>query len=199
MMFDATKFGVAVVTQEALDSFGTGNLHYCYSWKYDTPVDEDEDATDESRSNGVLKALYLDDDVDMDSIVSYTPEYSNQAIHFAGDDMGGDRAMMVALLYVVIVIIAFVFAITTSNTIYEESHIIGTLRASGYSKSEILTHYITAPTIVTVVSAIVGNVVGYTAMKDFCVEIYYASYSLPTYETVWSLEAFILTTVVPSY
>lgn len=37
------------------------------------------------------------------------PQYLNQAITFTGDDMGSDRAMITMLLYMIIVIIAFVF------------------------------------------------------------------------------------------
>ena len=42
-------------------------------------------------------------------LTSYIPGYLNQAIHFTGDDMGSDKAMMIVLLYVVIAIMAFVF------------------------------------------------------------------------------------------
>lgn len=115
MMFDAIKFGVAIVTKEGFNSFGDTHLHYNYSWKYDTAPIDDADA--ESKSNDILRALYLNDDVDMDLMDSYTPAYSNQAIHFTGDDMGGDRAMFIVLLYIVIVIIAFVFTVTTNNKI----------------------------------------------------------------------------------
>ncbi len=48
---------------------------------------------------------------------NFVPAYQNQAIQFTGDDMGSDQAMMVILLYIVILIMAFVFGITTSNTI----------------------------------------------------------------------------------
>ena len=34
-------------------------------------------------------------------------------------------------------------------------------------------------------------------MKNICARMYYGSYSLPTYETVWNAEAFLETTVVP--
>ena len=54
------------------------------------------------------------------------------------------------------------------------------------------------PVIVTIVSAIVGNILGYTMFKQFFVDAYYGSYSLPTYQTTWNLEAFILTTIIPS-
>lgn len=43
---------------------------------------------------------------------NFIPTYQNQAIQFTGDDMGGDKAMMVILLYIVILIMAFVFGIT---------------------------------------------------------------------------------------
>lgn len=91
----------------------------------------------------------------------------------------------------------FVFAITTSNTIEKEANVIGTLRASGYTRGELIRHYMAMPCIVTLISAVLGNVLGYTVMKNFCAGMYYGSYSLPTYETVWNAEAFLETTVVP--
>ena len=51
------------------------------------------------------------------TLESFVPQYLNQAITFTGDDMGSDRAMITMLLYMIIVIIAFVFGITISNTI----------------------------------------------------------------------------------
>ena len=130
-------------------------------------------------------------------IVNYIPQYINQAIHFAGDDIGSDRAMMIVLLYVLIVIMAFVFAVTTNNTIVKEANVIGTLRASGYTRGELLKHYIVLPIIVTIFGALVGNILGYTAFKGIFVDTYYQSYSFPTYHTLWNEDAFILTTVIP--
>ena len=105
--------------------------------------------------------------------------------------------MMIVLLYIIIVIMAFVFAITTSNTIRKEANVIGTLRASGYTRGELIRHYMAAPVFVTFIGAIIGNVIGYTVGKDYCAGLYYGSYSLPTYVTIWNAEAFLLTTVVP--
>lgn len=49
---------------------------------------------------------------------------------FTRDDMGGDKVLIEFLLYIVIAIIAFIFAVTISNTIASEAAVIGTLRAS---------------------------------------------------------------------
>ena len=131
------------------------------------------------------------------TLETFVPRYLNQAIIFTGDDMGGDKAMVVMLLYIVIVIMAFVFGITISNTIRKEAGVIGTLRASGYTRRELILHYMTLPVLVTLAGALVGNILGYTIFKGVCAGMYYGSYSLPTYVTVWNAEAFLLTTVVP--
>ena len=79
------------------------------------------------------------------------PQFQNQSICFTGDDMGSDRAMMVMLLYIVMAILAFVFGITISNTIRKEAGVIGTLRASGYTRRELIIHYMSLPVVITLV------------------------------------------------
>jgi len=135
--------------------------------------------------------------VSLNGIVDFVGRTSNQAINFTGDDMGKDRVMMVTLLYIVIVIMAFVFGVTVKSTIEKEAKAIGTLRASGYSREEMLKHYIALPMIVTLAAALTGNVIGYTAMKGVCASMYLHSYSLLPYRTLWSFNAFRDTTLVP--
>ena len=190
MMFDAVKFSVAAVTDEEFDRITTGNMRYNYSWKYDKePTDEQAEKT---RAEELMKVMAANG-----ILKSYIPEYQNQAINFTGDDMGSDRSMMIILLYILIAIMAFIFAVTTTNTIAKESSIIGTLRATGYTRSELTRHYTVLPVIVTLVAALVGNIMGYTWFKDVCASMYYGSYSLPTYKTLWNADAFVLTTVIP--
>lgn len=189
-MFDAVKFGVAIIPEGGLATFSTDDLVYDYSWKYDTkPAD---DAEEKDMSEDLMSDL--NGEV---ALQSFIPQYQNQAIHFTGDDMGSDRTMIIALLYIVIAILAFVFGITISNTISKEASVIGTLRASGYTKNELIRHYMAMPIIVTAISAVIGNILGYTVLKKVCAGMYYGSYSLPTYETIWSADAFVLTTIVP--
>lgn len=189
-MFDSVKFGVAIVTKDFFDTYKEEELIYCYAWKYN----EEPTTTKEEKEVSEDLMQVLNEEV---SLEEYVPRYLNQAIKFTGEDMGSDKAMMVALLYIVIAIMAFVFSITTSNTIHKEANVIGTLRASGYTKKELIMHYMTMPMIVTLFSALVGNIIGYTVLKDVCAGMYYGSYSLPTFVTIWNGEAFLLTTVIP--
>lgn len=190
MMFDAQNFTVSAVTENAFADLSDTHLKYCYSWKYNDKSLTDKEKID--RSEDLMK--YIASSVQLNDFVS---EADNQAIHFTGDDMGGDEAMMTWLLYIVIVIMAFVFAVTTANTIEQESAVIGTLRASGYKKGEMVRHYLLLPVIVTLIGAGLGNVLGYTVFKNIVAGMYYGSYSLPAYETVWSGYAFVMTTVIP--
>lgn len=190
MMFDAFKFGVSVMTQEGFESLGESGFHYSYSWKYDTaPVDDIEAKEMSEEFVEVLAENAI--------VVNYIPQYSNQAIRFTDNDMQNDRVMFLVFLYIVIAIIAFIFAITTGNTIVKEATVIGTLRASGYSKGELIRHYLTMPMLVILFSAVVGNILGYTFFKEVAVGIYYTNFSLPTFVTLWNADAFIRTTVVP--
>lgn len=189
-MFDSVKFGVSVVTEEEFDSLDQEKLQYNYSWIYDEkPADEREE---KEKSEDLMKEMGK-----VVTLENFVPRYQNQAITFTGEDMGSDKAMMVMLLYIVIVIMAFVFGITTSNTITKEAGVIGTLRASGYTRNEMIRHYMTLPVLVTLTGALIGNLLGYTVFKDVCAGMYYGSYSLPTYVTIWNAEAFLMTTVVP--
>ena len=130
-------------------------------------------------------------------VEDYLPRYLNQAVNFVGDDAGSDKAMFVLFDYIVVAVLAFVFAVTISNTITSESTIIGTLRASGYTKGELIAHYMVLPVMITFIAAIIGNILGYTLLEDFFKDVYYNSYSLATYESLFNMEAFIDTTIIP--
>ena len=189
-MFDSVKFGVGIVTPEEFETLDQEKLQYNYAWIYN------QQPKDEKEEKKVSEDL-MEDIGNVVTLEAFVPRYLNQAIIFTGDDMGGDKAMVVMLLYIVIVIMAFVFGITISNTIRKEAGVIGTLRASGYTKRELILHYMTLPVLVTLIGALIGNILGYTVFKGVCAGMYYGSYSLPTYVTIWNAEAFLLTTVVP--
>lgn len=190
MMFDSVNFGVASMTDSGLKKLKKSKLNYCYAMRYNKKPKSDKEQ--KNMSDDFLKSL-----AKKAAVTSYIPRCENKAINFTGDDMGGDKAMFILFDYIVIAILAFVFAITTSNTIIKEAGVIGTLRASGYTRGEIVRHYMINPVTVTLISAIIGNVVGYTVMVKYMASMYYNSYSLPTYNTLWNAEAFIDTTVIP--
>lgn len=194
IMFDALTFDVGAVTEEFYDKI-EGKQIYQYAYLFDDePKDEDEnkELSDKLIENVAVSCIQNDNE-----ITDFVPEYANKAIHFAPDDFGSDKIMCEVLLIVLVVVLAFIFAITINNTIVNEAAVIGTLRASGYTRGELLIHYISLPVIITLVAAVVGNVMGYTTFKDLVVKMYYNSYSLPKYTTLWNADGFVKTTVYP--
>lgn len=195
-MFDATIFGIAVVSNEEFDDLPEKNKTWSYSWMYDDGM-PDEENDEKKLADDLLEIVYTQAVMNGITVESYIPRYQNQAINFAGDDIGSDTNMMKWFEYIVIVILAFIFAVTIGNTLTKEASVIGTLRASEYTKGELLIHYISLPVIVTFVASVVGNVLGYSVFKDMGAQLYYASYSLTKYVTYWNADAFVLTTVIP--
>lgn len=225
MMFDATNFSVALVTEEQFRALDNAGLNYCYAWRNDDQeLTESEQRTKaENLMSVVYENALLGMDISYSAVIwnglmgsfpgsdyeeldvtsgekplqDYVSRQDNQAIQFTGEDMGSDRIMFQWLLYIIVTVLAFAFAITTRNTIEKEAKTIGTLRASGYTRKDLLIHYITLPVAVTLTAALVGNILGYTVFKVPMANLYYHSYSLPTYTTIWSSDAFLKTTFIP--
>ncbi|MCR4838721.1 MAG: FtsX-like permease family protein [Eubacterium sp.] len=206
-MFDAISFDVAVVTPEAFDLFDV-SIHYNYAWMYDTDAlgekaidpqasEERQKEQQKTLSDNYMLAVMTQSVAADNELKDFVPRYGNMAMKFAKEDLSGDEVMVGILLYIFIVMIAFIFGVTITSTINKEASAIGTLRASGYTKGELVRHYMTVPVFVTLFSSIIGNVLGYTAFKFIVVGMYYNSYSLPTYVTIWNSEAFIRTTLIP--
>ena len=226
-MFNAVDFDIAVMTEEGWESLPSSVFYqyaFMYNEKPATTAEQKEKAdalmeklavlsatggfTDEKAAAEELAVkmqqqdpevmqLLAEREGDINELKDFVPEYANQAIHFAPEDMGSDKAIMSGLVYIFIGVLAFIFAITTSNTITSESAVIGTLRATGYTRGEILRHYMLMPIIVTLLASAAGNILGYTIFKDAAVALYYNSYSLVTYETLWNMDAFLVTTILP--
>lgn len=194
LMFDAFGFDVGMVTPEAFDDL-PARLHYNYAYQYETEPQDQIALADHAEY--FLKMLITQSLVHENEIEDFVPEYLRQASNFAPSDIDSDTAATAIMCYILIAVIAFIFAITISNTIEKEAMVIGTLRASGYTKRELIVHYMMMPVIITLIGAILGNALGYTAFRKVAVDLYYNSYSLPACTPTFSRSGFIKTTVIP--
>ena len=189
MMFDVNKFGVAITNESTYSKMKSREI-YKYAFKYNK--EPKGDSKEKKISDNLAKKLYFKGQLE-----EFTPRYLNKAIKFTGEDFERDGVMIDTLFYILIVIIAFIFAVTADSTVIKEANVIGTLRASGYKKDEIIRHYICSPMLITLISALVGNIIGYTFFVDICANLYYGSYSLPTFVPFFNLTAFVKTTIIP--
>lgn len=201
MMFDSVKFGVGYVSPETFDAMKGKNLKYSYAWVYKKgPASNgisDDNSEEKKLSDDFVPKLYDAVTENGNSIEIYLPRYANQAITFTGNDMGSDRNMYEFFFYIVTVIMAFVFAVTLNHNIDREARVIGTIRASGYSRGEIFAHYITIPIIIMIFSAVLGNIIGSVLFEKIVVSMYYNSYDLTGYQSYFFPDVLIRTTIVP--
>lgn len=191
LMMDSFHFGVGIVTEEAFNSYSKDALTYNYSYSF-----KERDLSEAEKrelSNEILESLVENKAL----LTNFCTAENNSSISFIEDDLDSDVPLMKVLLNIIIVIMAFVYSIIISSTIDAEAPIIGTLLASGYGKYELTRHYMELPIMVTLFSAFIGNLLGYTVMPILFKDMFYGSYSLPPMEIKLNLEALFLTTVLP--
>lgn len=207
-MFDNIDFGIGLVSKELASQFNPGKTVFQVSYRFKNselrPVNNVKigvKKTPISKANQQKKKIIENDFLTKASsdgtLLGLLRAEDNKSINYMMDDMGGDRPMMMVLGALMVVLIAFLFAVASSSKIVEDSEIIGTLLATGYRKSEILKEYMATPVIVTLAAALCGNILGYTLLIKPYSTVYYRSFNLPAFKALFNSQALILTTVVP--
>ena len=207
-MFDNIDFGIGLVSKDLASQFNPGKTVFQVSYRFKnselrsvnnvkigvkkTPISKINQEKKKKIENDFLAKVSSDG-----TLLGLLRAEDNKSINYMMDDMGGDRPMMMVLGALMVILIAFLFAVASSNKIVEDSEIIGTLLATGYRKSEILKQYMATPVIVTLAAALCGNILGYTLLIKPYSTVYYRSFNLPAFKALFNSQALILTTVVP--
>ncbi|MCL1964955.1 MAG: ABC transporter permease [Firmicutes bacterium] len=191
MIMDAAHFGVALVSASAFDSFPKERITKSYAYRFtERQLSKSErfDVSAGIRSQLVTNGVPL---------TSFVTADENQAIAFVYGDFGSDVPMMKGFLFVMIAILAFIFAIIIDHTIASDAGAIGALSATGMRRGELIRHYLTLPLIVTLMSAVIGGAVCLAGSYRFFNTMYHTAYSLPPLKTLFDWEALLYTTLLP--
>lgn len=191
MMMDPIHFGIAIVTDTGFQTLSNDRMVYSYSYYLDDR--ELNDFQKQKRADDIQEICIREGAV----LENLLTAQMNQAISFLPNDMGSDIPMVQTLLYIILMILAFIFVVISQTMIEEQASVIGTLLASGYTRRELLQHYMMLPTILIIISAGIGNLIGYTLFPNLFTDMYYSNYCLPplSIQPVW--EALLSTTVMP--
>lgn len=193
ILMDNKDFAVASVNKKTFDDLvkdGYG-INYIYSYRLE-----------HSSENRKVQSDKLEDVVDAFVDKGLVPinaqnKYRNSRISYVMDDMGGDVPMMTSLMVIVLLVMAFIFAVLVQNTIEDEASVIGSLLSFGYSKASLIWHYIKLPLYVTVFAVLVGNLLAYTHMKNVYLGLYTGTFSLFPVRVELDAYAFLLTSLIP--
>ena len=172
LVMNTQHFCVSVLDESGFEKISKDNVTYRYSYRYtdrELTTPEKNEKAEEAYKYLFMNGVVVDNMLDRNQ---------NQSITFLEMDIGTDGPIMTVFVYILVAMIAFIFAILTNNTIERESVIIGTLRSMGYRKWEIVRHYLHPTIIVAFIGCVVGNVLGYTVMIKPFLNIYYTTYSI---------------------
>lgn len=191
LVMNTTHFGVSVLSHEGFETAKEKNITYRYSYRH---TDRNlSDADKQTVSEDMMKQLFTTGS----EVLNFLRADQNQSISFLEMDIGTDGPFMQVFVYMLVMLIAFVFAILTNSNIESESVIIGTLRASGFTKGEIIRHYLQPTLIVAILGSAIGNLLGYTVMIQPFLDVYYNTYSVGPIHIRFDVPSFVLTTVLP--
>lgn len=191
MMMDSIHFGIAITTDTGFQALSADRIFYSYSY-----------ALNDRKLNDFQKQKLADDIQEIcvkenAVLQNLMTAQMNQAISFLPNDMGSDIPMIQTLLYMILFILAFIFVVISQTMMEEQAPVIGTLLASGYTRRELIHHYMMLPAILIIVSAGIGNLLGYTLFPRLFTDMYYSNYCLPPLTIQLIPEALLSTTLVP--
>jgi putative ABC transport system permease protein len=175
-------FGVGFVSEDAFKNISDDKLTIQYSF---TVADEDDI---DSISD------YLKDESILMSILKRT---DNPRIKSIDNKTATMKAEVILIGIVFIFLISFIFYVMSSASIEKDSTFIGTLFSMGYTRGEIVRHYLKLPLIVTLISSVVGMIVGALCISETIGKTTYSSYSLSSFAGKINAYLIILCCVMP--
>lgn len=175
-------FGVGFVSEDSFNEISEDKLTIQYSFTVEN--DDDIDAVSD----------YLKDENLMMSILKRT---DNPRIKSIDDKTATMKAEVILIGIVFIFLISFIFYVMSSASIEKDSTFIGTLFSMGYTRGEIVRHYLKLPLVVTIISSVGGMLAGTLGLSESIGKASYSSYSLPSFAGKINAYLIVLCCVMP--
>lgn len=175
-------FGIGFVSKTAFEELADKNKNIQYSFT----VNNEEtirDITD-----------YLRDENLMMSVLKRTDNPRIQSIDEKAETM---KAEITLIGIVFIFLVAFIFYVMSSASIEKDSTLIGTLFSMGYTRGEIVRHYLKLPLIITIIASVTGMFAGMLGLTEVIGMTTYGNYSLPSFSGRINTYLIILCCVFP--
>lgn len=147
--------------------------------------------------DGFSEFLEQNTKVELVNLSSFSEAKYSIRINDALNDskLGKQAALVVGVI--LLLLLVYMLSIFASGTIEKERGIIGTLYALGYSKNEILSHYLKTPMIVSCTGALIGFIGG-ILLTDPLSMSYSTMYSFPEIVHVYPLYLVLYALGVPT-
>ena len=137
-------------------------------------------------------------EIDIENLTSFVTAEDNIRIAAAAGDVVMDRNAGLIAGVIVLALFAYVISVFVVHQIEQEQSVIGALYALGVKKKNLMRHYITMPTLIALIAAVIGAVLGFSPIgvgsqsKDT-----YSYFSIPEFDTVYPLYLIAYAIVLP--
>lgn len=101
------------------------------------------------------------EEIEYTNLTYFLKAENNSRITSCKDDIQINKVAAIVAGCIVFVLIAYMLAVFSIHNVEKESAMIGTLYSMGYTKKELLRHYMILPIIVTGFSSIAGTIMGF--------------------------------------
>lgn len=136
-----------------------------------------------SKTDELLDESY---EIDIENLTSFVTAEDNIRIAAAAGDVVMDRNAGLIAGIIVLALFAYVISVFVVHQIEQEQSVIGALYALGVKKKNLMRHYITMPTLIALIAAVIGAVLGFSPIgvgsqaKDS-----YNYFSIPEFDAVY--------------
>ncbi len=137
-------------------------------------------------------------EVKIENLTSFIPADENIRIEGAAGDVVMDKNAGLVAGIIVLTLFAYVISVFVVHQIEEEQSVIGALYALGVKKKDLMIHYITLPTIISMAAAVTGSLIGFSPLGILKQsEDTYSYFSLPQFDAVYPPYLIIYALVLP--
>ena len=188
------EFGIVVLTESAFNQVSAGNnlkYHYTFKLGEGCSIKDLKDKLKRLKFDvSSVKDTYLRAQTEngivpeMVNISAFEDAKYNIRINDAIEDSQISKTSALVMGVILLILLVYMLAIFSSGTIEQERPVIGTLYALGYSRKEILKHYIRTPMIISGLGALLGMISGFM-MTDAMAASSAALYSIPNLKHVY--------------
>lgn len=156
MAVESERFGTAFVTPEQYerirDTVLSGTENYCYAYRLNDSGMTDDDVRQKIRGFDPAK----------NHLIVFIERSDNPRILAAAGDMQINKKAGLFAGIIIMILSAYVISVFVVHQIQQESSVIGTLYALGVKKQNLLIHYLTLPTVLTLIGGAFGTLLGFS-------------------------------------
>lgn len=171
-------FGAAIVLESDIDRIGTPLTYY--SVKFNK---QNMDELKENLNNDNL-------------IIQWINKKDNNRISFIDGDMNGGVTMGKDLPIAILLLTCILISVILSRLLKREYLVIGSLYAFGYTKKEIMLHYLKYPLVISTIGSVVGTIIGSSLVKPLLSTVS-GYYNLPLLVINFNVKYTILSLLLP--